>query len=97
MYPNYGKWIRNKVHGTKQGEMTISQYFSKLSRLWQELEYYQDFQADYTGDAGKLQKLIEKEWVYDFLASLNNEYDHIRVQVHGKTPFPSLEQAYSYV
>ena len=35
--------IRNKVHGLKQGEMTISQYFSKLNGLWQELDYYQDF------------------------------------------------------
>ena len=35
----------NKVHETKQGEMTIAQYFAKLSGLWQELDYYQDFQV----------------------------------------------------
>ena len=89
--------IRNKVHGLKQGEMTISQYFSELNGLWQELDYYQDFQADCTGDAVKFQKLLAKERVYDFLAGLNNEFDQIRVHVLGKTPFPSLEEAYSYV
>ncbi len=31
---------RNKVHGTKQGDMTITQYFAELSGLWQELDYY---------------------------------------------------------
>ena len=69
--------IRNKVHGTKQGKMTISQYFSKLCGLWQELDYYQDFQADCTKDAVKFWKVVEKEWVYDFLAGLNNETDQI--------------------
>src|SRR5262249_44784276 len=83
--------------GLKQGEMTISQYFSELNGLWQELDYYQDFQAICTEDAVKFQKLLAKERVYDFLAGLNNEFDQIRVHVLGKTPFPSLEEAYSYV
>ena len=54
------------------GEMNIAQYFSKLSSLWQELDYYQDFQASCT---------VEKERVYDFLAGLNDIFDQIRVQV----------------
>ncbi|KAK6918108.1 Retrotransposon Copia-like, N-terminal [Dillenia turbinata] len=41
--------LRNKVHGTKQGEMTIAQYFAELSGLWQELDYYQEFQASRGG------------------------------------------------
>ena len=77
--------------------MTIAQYFSELSSLWQELDYYQDFQASCTTDATKFQKLIEKERVYDFLAGLNDIFDQIRVQVPGRDPFPSLRQAYSHV
>lgn len=38
--------IRKKVHETKQGDMTVAQYFAELSNLWQELDYYQDFHAD---------------------------------------------------
>ncbi|KAG8644242.1 hypothetical protein MANES_11G110050v8 [Manihot esculenta] len=45
--------IRNKIHGTKQGEMTISQFYYESCGLWQELDYYQDFQVDCTGDAVK--------------------------------------------
>lgn len=45
--------IRNKVRGTKQGELTIFQYFAELNGLWEELNYYQDFQATCTNDADK--------------------------------------------
>lgn len=47
--------------------------------------------------AVKFQKLVEKEQVCDFLAGLNTEYDPIRIQVLGKVPFPSLEEAYTHV
>ena len=77
--------------------MTIAQYFSELSSLWQELDYYHIFQASCIVDATKFQKLIEKERVYDFLAGLNDIFDQIRVQVLGRDPFPSLWQAYSHV
>uniref|UniRef100_A0A5B7BEA1 Uncharacterized protein n=1 Tax=Davidia involucrata TaxID=16924 RepID=A0A5B7BEA1_DAVIN len=55
--------LRNKVHETKQKDMTISAYYAELNRLWQELDYYQDFQADCASDSVKFQKLIEKERV----------------------------------
>ena len=65
--------------------------------MWQELDYYQDFQASYTVDATVFHKLIEKERVYDFLAGLNDVFDQIGIQVLGRDPFPSLRQAYIYV
>lgn len=83
--------IQKKFHNTKQGEMSISQYYVDFNEL------YQDFQETNVGDAVKFQKFIDKERVYDFLARLNHDFDHIRVQVLGKTPFPSLKEAYSYV
>eukprot|EP00257_Ricinus_communis_P026984 XP_025014398.1 uncharacterized protein LOC112536055 [Ricinus communis] len=89
--------LRKKIHETKQGELTIAQYFSELNGLWQELDYYQDLQASCTADATKFHKIMEKERVYDFLAGLNDVYDQIRVQVLGRDPLPSLRQAYSHV
>ncbi|KAG8634693.1 hypothetical protein MANES_17G072401v8 [Manihot esculenta] len=77
--------------------MTISQFYYELCGLWQELDYYQDFQANCTGDAVKFWRMIEKERVYDFLADLNNEYDLIQAEVLGKNLFPSLEEAHAYV
>ena len=48
-------------------------------------------------DTTKLQKWIENERIYDFLAGLDPELDQIRVQVLGKDPFPILRGAYAYV
>lgn len=39
----YELW--KKVHETMQGEMTTAKYVSELTGFWQELDYYQDFQA----------------------------------------------------
>ncbi len=41
--------------------------------------------------------MVEKDRVYDFLAGLNMEYDLIRGQVLGRTPFPSLGETYACV
>jgi hypothetical protein len=42
-----------KVHETKHGEMIVAQYFAKLNSLWQELDFYQDFQVDCLNDTTK--------------------------------------------
>jgi hypothetical protein len=49
-----------KVHETKHGEMTVAQYFAELNSLWQELDFYQDFQVDCLNDATNFQKLVDK-------------------------------------
>ncbi|KAJ7951046.1 Retrovirus-related Pol polyprotein from transposon TNT 1-94 [Quillaja saponaria] len=89
--------LRKKLHETKQGELTIAQYFAELSGLWQELDYYQEYQPVHPADAASYKKVVDKERVYDFLAGLNLEYDQIRVQVLGRDPFPNLRQTYAYV
>ena len=53
--------LRLKVRTLKQGEMTVSDYFSEIDSLWQELDYYQDFQADCIGDTVKFQQMLENE------------------------------------
>jgi hypothetical protein len=45
----------------------------------------------------KFEKLIDMKHVYDFLARLNIEYDHIRVEVVRERAFPFLEaDVFSY-
>ena len=58
--------IRKKVYETKQGEWLIFQYHIELNSLWQELDYYQDFQVECPNDASKIQTMIDKERVFDF-------------------------------
>ncbi|GAV69507.1 hypothetical protein CFOL_v3_13008 [Cephalotus follicularis] len=77
--------------------MTVAQYFAELNTLWQELDFYQDFQPECPVDTTKFQKWVDKERVFDFLAGLTIEYDQTRSQILGRDPFPSLRQAYAYV
>lgn len=53
--------IRTKIHGLKQGELPITEYYSKLGRLWQELDYYHVLHAKYSKDVVLFHKLIKKE------------------------------------
>ncbi|KAF7833046.1 ankyrin repeat domain-containing protein 2b [Senna tora] len=42
--------IKTKIHGLKQEELTVNEYYSELSALWKELDYYQDVQVKYSED-----------------------------------------------
>ncbi|GAV87332.1 hypothetical protein CFOL_v3_30758 [Cephalotus follicularis] len=77
--------------------MIVAQYFAELNTLWQELDFYQDFQPEYPVDTTKFQTWEDKERFFNFLAGLTLEYDHTRSRILGKDPFPSLRQAYAYV
>ena len=89
--------LRKKIRGFFQKDRSLAEYYAELSSLWQELDYYQNFQAYCSPNAMKFQEMITKERVYDFLAGLNMEYDQIRVQVLGCHPFPSVREAYACV
>ncbi|GAV59564.1 hypothetical protein CFOL_v3_03095 [Cephalotus follicularis] len=77
--------------------MTVAQYFAKLNTLWQELNFYQDFQPECPVDTTKFQKWVDKERVFDFLAGLTLESDQTRSQILGRDHFLSLRQAYACV
>ncbi|PON37048.1 hypothetical protein PanWU01x14_323310 [Parasponia andersonii] len=48
-------------------------------------------------DAKQLAKMMEQERVFEFLASLNSEFDEVSGRVSGKEPFSSLEECFSSV
>lgn len=61
------------------------------------LDYCQEFQMKCFGDVTTIQRMTDKERVFDFLVGLNVEFDQIKVQVLGWGLFPSLQQTFSYV
>ena len=48
-------------------------------------------------DAALHERFVEKERMYDFLASLNIEFDVVRVQILDKEDLPSLNEVISLV
>ena len=67
--------LQQKIHETKQRELSLSQYYSELRSLWHELDFYDDFHPTNPLDAAAFRKRVDKFRVFEFLAGLNMEYD----------------------
>ena len=67
----------------------MTQYFSDLQDLWQELDLF--FEDDSTCAECSIKQ------VFDFLAGLNRNLDEVRGRVVAREPFPSTEDAFAEV
>ena len=66
--------------------MTV--YYNNLVMLWQELDLLQHFNVEEPEDIATLVEMLERERVFDFLASLRPEFHEVRGRVLGKEPIP---------
>ncbi|TXG72633.1 hypothetical protein EZV62_001212 [Acer yangbiense] len=89
--------IRTKTASTKQGNNSVTEYANTLQNLWQELDHYRCIAMKCSDDAATLKKVMEQDRMYDFLASLNVDFDQVRVQILGNDELPSLNSAISMV
>ncbi|RVW49552.1 hypothetical protein CK203_116525 [Vitis vinifera] len=68
--------IRCKLKETKQGNHCVTQYYTDLQALRQELNLF--IEADYCPECTEKQRRsIVKERMFDFLASLNKDLDEV--------------------
>ncbi|RVW30585.1 hypothetical protein CK203_086063 [Vitis vinifera] len=89
--------LKTRIHNTKQGILSVTEYYNVIKSLWLELDQYQNLRMKCSIDATMHQEFIERERAYDFLAGLNVELDRIQVQIFGKEPLPSLNEAFAIV
>ncbi|GAV56876.1 UBN2_3 domain-containing protein, partial [Cephalotus follicularis] len=89
--------IKSTLKDLHQGSMDITEYYNELQMLWLELDLH--YEADWEGLDGnqKLKKHLEKERLYEFLASLNRELDEVHGRVLGYRPLPSIDDAFAEV
>ena len=80
--------IKIKTAATKQGSKSVTEYATFLQSLWQDLDHYRVLKTKCVADATLLKNFIEKDRLYDFLAGLNPDFDHVRVQILGKDDTP---------
>ncbi|XP_073130873.1 uncharacterized protein [Henckelia pumila] len=70
MYSDFGNAsqifeIRSKLKELKQGHISVTQYFSDLQDLWQELDLFLDANSLFTDCSVKNRKASEKERVFN--------------------------------
>lgn len=69
--------LRQKVSQTRQGERSLSFYYSRLKGLWQKIDFYKGYRSKCSGDMVGYNKEVEENRIFDFLAELNLECDSI--------------------
>jgi len=95
--------LLQEIHSVKQGERTITQFYTDLKILWEELEFLRpipDCVCD-TPCTCALSKIIAKyreiEYVMCFLKGLNETYNTIKTQVLLMEPLPGINRVFSLV
>ncbi|RDY05674.1 Copia protein, partial [Mucuna pruriens] len=85
--------IESKIFNSRQGTLSITEYYKTLNELWIELDQYQGLNIckvdsiAYTG-------FIKRGRIFKFLHDLNSESDPIQVQILGKKKLPSLSEVF---
>ena len=67
--------INTKVNSTKQGALTVTEYYNQMDGFWLELDHYQDIQMVCNEDAIILTSMLERDRIVEFLAGLNPEFN----------------------
>ncbi|XP_028795942.1 uncharacterized protein LOC114751436 [Neltuma alba] len=89
--------IKRLQRELKQGSMTVTQYYTALTRLWQQLDMFDIHEWSCSGDAQLYRKIVEKERTYEFLLGLIDAFEDVRGRIMGLKPLPSLFEAFNMV
>ena len=65
-------------------DLTVTHYFSRLKRYWQQLDMYETTAWEYQTVSGKYKKIVEKK------GFLNKNLDEARGQILAIKPLPNL-------
>lgn len=87
--------IEGKLHELRQGDMQVTQYFTQLSRLWQQLHMFKNRKWDCTSDSLTYKKIVETKRVFKFLLGLNKELDEVRGRILAIKPLPNIREAFA--
>ncbi|XP_041016146.1 uncharacterized protein LOC121258667 [Juglans microcarpa x Juglans regia] len=92
--------LQHKLSGIVQGHLSVSDYFTQLNAIWEELHSYRLLPCCTCGlctcDALKnVGEVQQRDYVFKFLMGLNDSYDNVRGQIILLSPLPSLDKTFS--
>jgi len=95
--------ILQEVNSIKQGERNVSEYFTDLKVLWEELDFFIPIPSCTceTKCSCDVIKIItsyrESEHVMSFLKGLGDVYMNVKTQILLMDPLPSINRVFSLV
>ena len=89
--------IESVIHDLRQGSLNVIQYYNALSRLWQQLDTFEEHGWECLGDAQRYRWIVENKRIIKFLVSLSKNLDDVRGRVLAIKPMPSIREVFSEV
>ena len=95
--------LQEDLHSCKQGESSVSQYYTRLQIVWKELSLYRTVllctcsSPCNCGLLIKIQQERNDDCVIKFLRGLNNEFSQVCSQIMLMEPMPPLPKTFSLV
>ncbi|KAI4350132.1 hypothetical protein L6164_010644 [Bauhinia variegata] len=84
--------LKTRIANTKQGNLSVTEYYNLLTNLWQEMDMYRKLKV--SEDTQAILREREQDRVFEFLAGLNEAFDHVRVQILGRETLPNLNETF---
>ncbi|GMP80639.1 hypothetical protein CsSME_00035660 [Camellia sinensis var. sinensis] len=87
--------LESSLHNLRQDNLTVTEYFNTLTRLWRQLDTFEVHNWQCVADGLLYKKIVEGKRVFKFLLGLNTNLDEIRGRIMGVKPLPSLRESQS--
>jgi hypothetical protein len=95
--------IQEDLYKFRQGTLDVSNYFTQLKVMWDELENYRPIpfcscaiQCS-CGAIASIKKYREQDYVIRFLKGLSEKFTHSKSQIMMMNPLPDINYAFSLV
>ena len=89
--------IQQQLYSISQGADDFSTYFTKLTRIWDELRQVQSIPPCSCGSSTALNKFLDEQRLIQLLMGLDDSYKSVRGHILMMKPLPSVSTAYSII
>ncbi|XP_057759968.1 uncharacterized protein LOC130980296 [Arachis stenosperma] len=89
--------LKRSLMSLTQGSLLVSQYFTKLKILWEELSTFKPLVSCSCGGVKQIQAFLDQEYVMLFLMGLNENLASVRSQILLSDPLPPIGKVFSLV
>ena len=86
--------LHNRCRLLHQGDLSVTQYFNTLTKLWQELDLFNPKDWHDPKDATIYKNFLTRERTYDFLAGLDRSLNDIRGRILSVKPLPLINEIF---
>ena len=89
--------LQEEIYAMKQGNLTVTGYFTQLKVLWSELENFRPYTPCACGAQCSCRAYRDQDRIMRFLKGLNDQYSGVRSQILLMDPFPQLNHVFSLI